>query len=180
MTWDRQLHSHKETTMSSLQPALEQIAFARRYTNNLLADIEPADWFWMPANGVTHVAWQVGHLAFAQVRMVLERVRGRRPDGDDLVSEDFLRPFGRNSVPDRDPAKYPSPAEIRAVFDRVHKRVLTDMRDHPEADLDSPLLTPHRLAKTKRDALLWCGQHEMMHAGQIGLLRRLMGKPSMW
>jgi hypothetical protein len=166
--------------VSTVEQALEQIAFARRYTIHLLDGIDPADWFRMPAGGVTHVAWQVGHLAFAQYRLALERVRGVRPDDSALLPDDFLRLFARDSVPDADPAKYSGPAEIREVFDRVHEQVLRDLRGHPEADLSTPLPVPHRLAKTKGEALLWCSHHEMLHAGQIGLLRRLLGHRPQW
>ena len=69
---------------------------------------------------------------------------------------------------------------IRAVFDRVHERVMHNLADFPEADLDTPPLTPHKLAKTKLEILMWCGQHEMMHAGQIGLLRRQLGHKPQW
>ena len=34
---------------------------------------------------------------------------------------------------------------------------------------------PHQFATTKLRALLWCAQHEMLHAGQIGMLRRYLG-----
>jgi hypothetical protein len=166
--------------MSTVQRAVEPIEFARRYTIGLLDGLGPDEWFRMPKEGVTHIAWQVGHLAFAEYRLVLERVRGARPDDAELISTDFLRLFGRTSAPDPDPERYPSPAEIRAVFDRIHARVLRDLASHPEADLDRPLPTPHRLAKTKRDSLAWCAMHEMIHAGQIGLLRRLCGRPPQW
>jgi hypothetical protein len=36
---------------------------------------------------------------------------------------------------------------------------------------------PYAGYPTKLGALLFCPLHEMIHAGQIGLLRRLMGKP---
>src|SRR5207249_1654885 len=107
-------------------------------------------------------------------------VRGPRPDDADLLPPAFLTAFGRDSVPDADPGNYPSPAEIRAVFDRVHERVMHNLADFPEADLDAPVQPPHRLAKTKREILMWCGQHEMMHAGQIGLLRRQLGHKPQW
>ena len=42
------------------------------------------------------------------------------------------------------------------------------------ADVQDPFAT------TKLKALLWCAQHEMSHAGQIGLLRRHLGFPPMW
>jgi hypothetical protein len=166
--------------MTPLALALDQIAFARRYTLGFLDGLDPADWFRMPAEGVTHIAWQVGHLAFAQYRLALERVRGVRPDVASLITPAFLQTFGRDSVPDPDPARYPPVAEIRRVLDAVHVQVMRDLADHPADDLANPPLTPHRLARTKLDVLLWCGQHELVHAGQIALLRRLSGRAPRW
>src|SRR5262249_61275317 len=105
-----------------------------------------------------------------------------RPEDEALTSPEFLRTFGRDSVPVPVPdlTRYPPPAEIRAVFDRVHEQTLRELPNLADAELDSPLLTPHRVAKTKLWALLWCAQHEAVHAGQIGLLRRLLGYPPVW
>jgi hypothetical protein len=163
-----------------LDRALEHLAFARTYTRGLLDHVEPGDWFRMPAEGVTHVAWQVGHLAMAEYRLALERIRGRRPDDDGLISEPFLRLFGRESVPDAEPGRYPAVDEIRAVFDRVHEQALRELPGLSEATLAEPVVQRHRLVNTKLEALVWCGQHEMLHAGQIGLLRRLLGHRPMW
>jgi hypothetical protein len=116
----------------------------------------------------------------AQYRLALERIRGARPDDADLISEDFLRLFGRDAVPDPDPGKYPPLADIRAVFDRVHARLGQELPALSDRDLDEPPLKPHPLAKTKLESLLWCSRHEMVHAGQIGLLRRLLGCPPLW
>jgi hypothetical protein len=49
-----------------------------------------------------------------------------------------------------------------------------------EAELDQTVPHPHPFATTKLLALLWCAHHEMLHAGQIGLLRRLLGYPPIW
>lgn len=166
-------------TSPRLRDALDRIVFARNYTVWHVETIDPADWFRMPA-GVTHVAWQVGHLAFAQYRLCLQRVRGPRPDDEQLISADFLAALGRDAVPDPDPTTYPSPAEIRATFDRVHERVFADLADLPDADLDGPLDPPHRLAKSKIEALHWCAAHELIHAGQIALLRRQLGQKPLW
>lgn len=166
--------------MSPLQIAIENIQFARRYTIRLLEQIEEADWFWMPEPGVSHVAWQVGHMAFAQYRLALDRIRGERPEDAAFVSPEFLSVFGRDSVPDRDASKYPAAREIRTVFDRVHEQVLLELPGLPESEWYAPTLKPHALFNRKLDALLWCSHHETIHAGQIGLLRRLMGKAPVW
>ena len=166
--------------MSRLRDAIDQIVFARTYTRGLLDTVDPADWFRTPAEGVTHVAWQVGHLAMAQYRLGMERLRGLRPADADLISPAFLKTFGRDSVVALDPAAYPPPADIRATFDRVHDQLLTELTAFPEADLDSPALTPHKFCRSKMECLRWCSAHEMVHAGQIALLRRLFGQKPMW
>jgi uncharacterized damage-inducible protein DinB len=46
--------------------------------------------------------------------------------------------------------------------------------------VDQPVLKPHPLVKTNLWALLWCAQHEAVHAGQIELLRRQLGYAPVW
>jgi hypothetical protein len=166
--------------VSRLQLAIDQIVFARNYTIGLLDQTPAAEWFRQPPGGVSHIAWQVGHLAFAEYRMALWRIRGPRPRDSELISETHRGLFGVESVPDSDPARYPSQADIRAVFDRVHEQALGELRGLDEGELDQPVPHPHRFANTKLKALLWCAHHEMVHAGQIGLLRRQLGYPPLW
>jgi uncharacterized damage-inducible protein DinB len=59
----------------------------------------------------------------------------------------------------------------------VHEQVLRELSALNEDELDHPVPHPHPFAKTKLTALLWCSHHEMLHAGQIGLLRRQLGHP---
>ena len=164
--------------MSRLQLAIEQILFARSYTIRLLDKTPAHEWFRLLAGGVSHVAWQVGHIAFSECRLALWRIRGERPDDTALFSPEFKRLFGADSVPQAD-STYP-PAELRAVLDRVHEQVLREVPGLDEAELDQPVPHPHRFAKTKLLALLWCAHHEMLHAGQVGLLRRHLGYAPMW
>ena len=153
-----------------LRLCLDQIRRVREYTLHILDSVPEADWFRMPAEGVTHIAWQVGHLAMAEYRLGLVRIRSPKPEDEQLVSADFLKQFGADSVPEPDPAKNPSPAELRDTLDRVHRQALEELPTLSDADLDQPPLIPHPLFTTKLGALLWLSQHEMLHAGQIGLL----------
>ena len=161
--------------MSRLQTAIDQIRAARGYTEGLLDQIDFADWFRQPAEGVTHVAWQVGHLAMAEFRLAGQRIRGQRPEDSGLISEDFLKLFGKGSSPVADPARYPAPAELRGVFDRVHRQTVAELQTLSDDVLDEPSLPEHPMFATKLGALCWTAQHEFLHAGQIGLLRRLQG-----
>ena len=166
--------------MTRLEIALDQIQTARRYTLHLLDTLEPGDWFRQPSEGVTHIAWQVGHLAMAEYWLALKRMRGERPSDNELISPDFLQRFAKGSTPEANPALYPSPTEIRRTLDLVHQQSLAELPGYSDAALDQPPLFPHKLFNTKIDSLFWCARHEMLHAGQIGLLRRLLGKPPQW
>jgi DinB superfamily len=163
--------------MTRLELAIEQIIFARNYTIELLDQTPVGEWFRQSPGGVSHVAWQVGHLASAEYRLALWRIRGEQSQDSDLISEAHRSLFGYESVPDSDPAKYPSPADLRALFDRVHEQVLREVRGLDEDELDQPVPHPHHFAKTKLLAVVWCAHHVMLHAGQIGLLRRQLGYP---
>lgn len=59
--------------MARAPSLLESIGRAREYTNYLLSGTDPDDWFRMPHEGVSHIAWQVGHLAFAEYSLALKR-----------------------------------------------------------------------------------------------------------
>jgi hypothetical protein len=167
--------------MSRRDLAIEQIVSARDYTKRLIENVRPEDWFRVPPAGVSHVAWQVGHLTFAQFRLALLRTRGAKPGDEQILPARFLELFGAKSRPDPDPGKNPATSEIREVFDRVHKHVMAELSELPESDLDAPPATlPHPIAKTKLWALLWCAHHEMVHAGQIGLIRRQLGYDPLW
>jgi uncharacterized damage-inducible protein DinB len=134
----------------------------------------------MPHEGVSHIAWQVGHLAFAEYSLALKRVRGKRAEDPQLLPPAFVEKFGRASSPDPDPQGYPSMAEIRRVFDALHQQVLNELSALDDAIVNEPVTDPHPRFSTKGGAIVWCAEHEMLHAGQIGLLRRLLGKPPLW
>src|SRR5262245_28199646 len=160
----------------SLSTAIGQIEFARQYTLSILAEIEEKDWFVMPAGCPTHVAWQVGHLAMAEYGLGLFRQRGRAEIDAELMSSSFRKQFSRGSEPEADAGKHPSPVEIRGVFDRVHAQLLKEAAGFTPEQLKEPVEPPFAVEQTKLGALLLCSHHEMIHAGQLGLLRRLLGK----
>src|SRR6188508_1834408 len=157
----------------SLPLAIEQIEFARKYVVGILVEIDEADWFVMPAGCPTHVAWQVGHLAMAEYGLCLFRQRGRQPIDLELMSSNFRKLFSRGTIPEADASKYPSPAEIRATFDRVHAQVLQEAPSFTKEQLREPVEPPFAVEQTRLGCLLFCSHHEMIHAGQLGLLRRL-------
>lgn len=158
-----------------IEAALKQLQFSRRYTREFLSQLEPGDWFWQPTEGVTHLAWQVGHLAVAQYNLCVRRIRGALPEVEALLSSDFSRCFGRDSIPQPGAENNPPVAEILASFDRVFDYVQQFLPNCTDEQLSVVSLPEHRAFQTKLGGLFWAAQHELIHAGQIALLRRLRG-----
>ena len=162
--------------MPSIADLTNEITVARKYTENFLDNTDTADWFRMPSGGVTHIAWQVGHMAIAEYGLALKRVRGAQPSDSELLPNQFMELFGKGSIPDADASKYPSADEIRNVFDRVHQQTLEELKTFTDELLDEPSEPSHPMFQTKRGAIHWAAQHELLHTGQIALLRRLFGQ----
>ncbi|MFO0914224.1 MAG: DinB family protein [Pirellulales bacterium] len=160
-----------------IELAVGQIEFARKYSSQLIDSIPLDDWFRIPEGAPTHVAWQVGHLAMAQYGLTMLRIRGKEPTDAEWIANDFIRKFQKGGQPDSDPSFYPPAAEIRGVFDRVYAQALVELSGYADADLEGTLPEPYAVYGTKLGSILFCPMHEMLHAGQIGLLRRLLGHP---
>ena len=161
--------------MSSLQHAIERLDRTRQYTSQLLERIADDQWFQMPPGCPTHIAWQVGHIAMAQYALCLMRVRDSQPGDRKIMSRPFRKQFSKGSSPQSVAEGAFSPAEIRQVFDAVHAQVMQEAPSFEEEELLQPLAAPHEMFQTKIAALHFAADHEMLHAGQIGLLRRMLG-----
>lgn len=163
-----------------IHAALERLKVARKFTKSYLEGLEESDWYWQPAPGINNIVWQVGHLAFAEYGLGLRRTRGVLESDDAFMPAAFFQRYRRESLPSGDPAENYTPEETLAVLDAVHAQVLAEATDWTDEALDVPADPPHRLFSTRLGALEWCSEHEMTHAGQIILLRRLRGKPATW
>jgi hypothetical protein len=159
---------------AELELARKQIEFARAYTLQLVEDITADKWFTIPMGAVSHIGWQVGHLAMAEYGLTLLRIRDRQVEDNELISKDFLRLFKKGSTPGA--GGYPSVVELRETLDRVHQRALVEMSTYNASQLAEPLPAPTAVYPNKLGSLLFCAAHEMLHAGQIGALRRMLGK----
>ena len=176
--------SNDETTVSSPMEQLrdfacEQIDFVRQYTLELMRDVADDDWFTIPSGNLSHIAWQVGHLAMAEYGLTLMRTRDRRAEDEQLISKNFLRCFKKGSQPVSDAAAYPTAAEIRSVLQKVHQQALREIPTFSASLLSESLPPPTAVYPNKLGSILFCPAHEMLHAGQIGVLRRQLGHASL-
>lgn len=162
--------------MATLEFAIEQIKFARSYSTELIESFDESEWFIIPEGGVTHLGWQVGHLAMAMYGLTLIRTRGKEPTDAEFISNAFFRTFKKGTTPVADATAYPTPAEIRSVFDGVYQQALKEMPGFDQDALLDNLPAPTAVYDNKLGSLLFCSAHELIHSGQIGVLRRMLGK----
>jgi uncharacterized damage-inducible protein DinB len=152
-------------------------AWVRAYTLQMLDDLSDDEWYWSPDSAVTHAAWQAGHIAMAQYGLTLFRQRGRNLEDNELMSGKFRKKFMKGTQPTANREDYPAPDEIRKVLDAVNQRMLVELAAFDSPDhLHEEIGEPNAGFGNKLGALMFACDHEMLHAGQIGLLRRLMGK----
>jgi hypothetical protein len=165
--------------MTPLETTLAVIRKTRLYTKDMLQNVWAEDWFRQPAEGINHIAWIVGHLAIAEHALTMKRIRGPRREDADFLPESYATLFGKGSTPKADPSEYPSPEEILQVLDAVHQAAIREVAEFSDEVLAENVDPPHPMFRTKLEAIQWCPQHEMLHVGQIALLRRLFGQSAL-
>ena len=103
-----------------------------------------------------------------------------RADDERSIPTRSSKLFGRDSRPEPDRRRHP-PTEIRATFDRVHARVMDRAAGLPRRG-PRPAAARCRTRSSRRGSRA-CGTaplHEMIHCGQIALIRRMLGQKPIW
>jgi uncharacterized damage-inducible protein DinB len=156
--------------------ALDALALRFRFNERLLkAETEgftAEDWARRAsAQGGNSAHWILGHVT--QGRRLIARRLGER-----LAEEPWERSFGMNSKPDGTPLA-PAPelltaeltaggerfARLFSAIDEATQRARWGAKSFPDG------------SESVADALHFLYFHETYHLGQIGLLRRILGKP---
>ena len=167
-----------ESVLAMRDAVLGQVDFARRYTLGLLENIPESLWPIIPTGASSHIAWQVGHLAVSQYGLMLFRQRGRAEGDLDLMPGWLRKRFGRGSVPPTDSNEIPSKAALLECLEKIHIASMAALPSFSAEQLLEPTEMPYAVHPIKLGALLFCPLHESIHSGQIGLLRRMHGLPS--
>ena len=154
---------------------LQQIKWARQYTRQLIDSIPESLWYVQPAGLKTHVAWQVGHLAVSQYGLMLFRQRGRMLGDLELMPGWLRKQFGRGTTPSESAEGMPTPSELLAMLEKIDTQAHAEVATLTAEQLGEPTEMPYAAYPIKLGALLFCPIHESIHAGQLGLLRRLHG-----
>ncbi len=162
--------------MTNAELLADQLDWTRQWTLKLLADLKGDDWVFQPAAGLAHPLWLCGHLACSQHLLIHVRCLGKG-----VLEESFTKHF-----PIGGPVKsgkehdYPPVATVLSTMEEVQQQTLSAVRGMSDALLAEPAFggdgKPHPHYKDKAGAVAHCNRHEAFHAGQIAMIRRLLGK----
>ena len=155
--------------------ANETIAFALGTAQKLLhryvADLSAEEYLHRPAPKANCTAWLIGHLTLSD-RGVLKRLGAPLPELPDGFEHRFSRDEGCPQAQEFGDVK-----QIVAVFDEHRNRLIAAVKAATPAQLEQKLDKPIAMAATVGEALEFVAVHTAMHAGQIVMIRRSLGRP---
>ena len=121
------------------------------------------------------LAWQLGHLACTEEDVAGLFALGSSPAP--LVPGPLRAMCATGSPAPTPDSRFPPLADLWALLDRTHERLLGVLEAAGPAELDRPprVANPyfHSLGQGMYEAAL----HENYHVGEIAALRKLLGKP---
>ncbi len=125
-----------------------------------------------PAHGGNCVNWVLGHIV--STRNEMYPLMGREP----FWTEERRKLYGRGSSPVTEDADAVDLEELVADYRRSQEHLLGFLEGASAEDLQAPLPKADQiLGDTIGSAFAAFSFHEAYHAGQLGVLRRLVGKP---
>jgi len=146
---------------------------SRYVMSTYLEDMSDAELLVQPVEGAHHAAWQLGHLILSERRMV-DAVRGGSgialPDGFEAAHPKGGAPGIREAVVRK--------SEYQGLMELQRQQTLGLLARLPEEELSAVAPEIVRAyAPTVGAVFATIGGHELMHSGQIAVIRRALGKP---
>jgi len=157
--------------MDVKQHLVAQLNASRECLLGLAQDFEGDHVVHQVFEGSTHCLWILGHVAVTD-NMVISQIDASRKK--ELAG--YWEKVGMGSTPVGDAGQYPTKDELLAAL-AERRQVLLDLVDGlTDADLARATTGPIKdFAPTIGELLRMGGWHEVMHAGQLSLIRRSLG-----
>ena len=152
------------------------LASSQKLLNRYTADFGQKEWLHRPCAGGNAAAWIVGHLVVIE-RRVLGKL-GLGPEQLPAIPDGFEKRFARDEEAPK-ASEYGDVSILIPLFN-AHRQLLIDTaKNLPPAAFDQPAEKPNPvMGSTLGEQVNFLGGvHVAMHAGQITIIRRSMGKP---
>lgn len=156
--------------MSSIDPIVTQFAICHRSAHRNLEGLSHAESIVRPDRGGNSANWVLGHLLASRSGLL------KRFGGQPLLDEVSAASYARGSKGD---VEQPLALdELLAMLDRSQPLLANRLKQFSEEDLSakSPFNSPAGPDASLLDAIASMAFHEAYHVGQLGVLRRLVGK----
>jgi hypothetical protein len=154
----------------------QELEGTRDWTLKLLADLSGDDWTFQPGEGLPHALWLCGHLTSSQNTLVHVRCLGAG-----VLDSEFNDHFPIGApVKSAGEHDYPAVETVLKRMSEIQIKTLEAVRGMTDEVMDKPASgkdgKPHPHYRDVRGAVAHCNRHEAFHAGQLAMIRRLLGK----
>jgi len=165
--------------MSTKKQLLAQYDLHDVLFNNVIAGISNDESNKTIADPINSVKWLAGHLLWANAN--LANIGGAKIEvkwRDHFYTKEGGGPADFNAPP----SPLPTLEEVRKKWNEDTVVIRKGLENLPDAALDSVIEVKHPIAPFDNTlAGLWAfiNDHQSYHIGQIGIIRRALGKPAM-
>lgn len=141
--------------------------------NWFLGDLSDADLLMRPTPESNHIAWQVGHLIFAEVHLLKDMLPGvQYPELPAGFAEQHNKEAAAKAEGFLPKERY------LELFNQTREATKAAVKNLTDADFDRPNTgTLASFAPTLGALLLLQSNHTLMHGGQFSVVRRKLNKP---
>jgi len=139
-----------------------------------LSDLSDAELLLRPNSECNHIAYQLGHLISSEVQLLQMIV----PGTETPLPSGFVEAHAKENAKSDDASLFQSKATYLELVDKVRETSLAALESMDDARLDEPAPEAFaQFAPTMGHVFMLLATHQMMHAGQIVVVRRQLGKP---
>ena len=156
-----------------LDNGLAVLAFARRATLAFLDDLPEDKLCYSPVPDGNHAMWLIGHVTVTD-----DAVCSGLGGGPAKCPEGWNGLFGMGSTPMPDPSAYPSATELKEHLHARREDLIAWFRSMDHAKLTQALPEDSlRFAPNYAGLMASLAYHEGLHAGQLRVITKSLGKP---
>jgi len=165
--------------MSAKKVLLDQYDLHNVLYNNVIADISDEEANKCVADPMNSVKWLAGHLAWAQLN--LANIGGAQVDfawRDHFHTKQGATPADLAAPP----SELPTLEQIKTKWNEIEPIIRKGLENLPDQALDTVVNVPHPIApfdNTLGGLWAFINHHQAYTIGQIGILRRGLGKDAM-
>ena len=165
---------HKMAGMATAnEPIVYSLQFSGGAVRMFTEDLSPHEMLHRTAPKANCAAWLIGHLTLTD-RSILKRLGVT--DLPPLPDEGYEKRFSRDEGCPQAEA-FGDVSTLLATFDAHRDRLVAHASSLTPEQLDQPLDKPHLRFKTVGELLSFISLHTCIHAGQITMIRRSLGRP---